>query len=344
MARKPLFEDIEDGFLGVSRPFNPSRPAPSTNPKGLESEISTKKVSPTKNTGSSGDEPPTTEAASEKDTADTKEAKAYVCRGQSCSYRGKALHHWKIHARHSGHLSFGCNLVQGDSFTYIPYEGDPVKDKEVTAEPELEKDAEHKGAKLNSDTPTLEKEEGLSKEDSIDLNIDLNHLISEHAEWFHHLKRHRKERSRLAVVSISLVLFHSISLLFGRGDPYDPGNQINVLSVIVIGSVLVSFAIELGMNPPWEDYEPGEHFGGFIAELVFALLVFWPGSMLLQGLMALLVAGVYLHHAEKVSIFVMKENTGVSGFHRFALAMRYQAALVAVCSFLLAAAENYLIG
>ena len=66
MARKPLFEDIEDGFLGVGRANSPFRPVPETNPTGVESEISSTKMSSSKETVSIDDDAPSAKERLEK--------------------------------------------------------------------------------------------------------------------------------------------------------------------------------------------------------------------------------------------------------------------------------------
>lgn len=347
MARKPLFEDIEDGFLGVRRPKNPSQPVAASKPTDVESEFSPTKGSPSKETASSGDRAPPAKEALEKDTTDSKEEKEYVCRAQSCNYRGKALHHWKIHARHSSHLSFGCNLVQGDTFSYIPYEGIPDNSKKEPAERAWK--TEHKNTKIPATSKLSESEKEILGASVKNMTKDKRYLFTDHPEFLNHWERHWKGRSRLALVTFALILAHSLiwftSFNYTHYDVgYEPNKPINIISVLMVGSVTMYFFIALFGKFPWEDNEGIEYLMFLVVNLCVAVIVFFPKSMLLQGFMMLFFVGSYTLTADEVGAYVFEEKTGVSWWHRLALSMRYQTMLVAVCSFLLAAAENYLIG
>ena len=342
MARKPLFEDIEDGFLGVGRANSPFRPVPKTNPTGVESEITSTKMSSSKETVSNDDDAPSAKERLEKNPTDSKEGKEYVCCAPSCNYRGKALHHWKIHARHSGHLSFGCNLVQGDSFTYIPFEGPPDNTRKAPTEPA--KDIEYKDRKIPATSKLSESEKEILEAAVKYMTKDKRYLFTDHPEFLNHWERHWKGRSRIALVTLALVLAHSLIWYNHYDIGYEPNNSINAISILLVGSVIVYFLIALFGKFPWEDYKASEHMMALVGNLGVAAMVFFPESMFLQGMMMVWFVGAYVNTAEEVSAHVFEEKAGVSKVHRLALAMRYQAMIVAVCSFLLAAAENYLIG
>lgn len=337
MARKPLFEDIEDGFLGVSRSKNPSRPGAASSPTRVESEIPH-----SKETELSDDEAPPAEKALRKDATPSKEEKEYVCRSQSCNYRGKALHHWKIHARHSGHLSFGCNLVQGDSFTYIPYEGIPDNTREGPAEPA--KEIEYKDTKMPATLKLSESEKEILEVAVKNMTKEKRFLFTDHPEFLNHWERHWKGRSSLALLTLPLILAHSLIWYNQYDVGYDPNNPINAISILLVGSIMMYFVIALLSKFPWEDYEASFYLMAPVVNLGVAAMVFSPESMLLQGIMMMWFVGTYVNTVDEVSVYVFEEKTGISWWHQLALWMMYQAMLVAVCSFLLAAAENYLLG
>ena len=345
MARKPLFEDIEDGFLGMSRPKNPSRPVAASNPTGVESEIPPTKASSSMETVSSVDEAPSAEEALRKDAAHSKEKKEYVCRAQSCNYRGKALHHWKIHARHSGHLSFGCNLVQGDSFTYIPHEGTTAIANDEPAKPE--KEIEHKDTKMPATSKLSESEKEMLEAAVNNMTKDKRHLFTDHPEFLNHWEQHWKGRSRLALVTLALVLAHSLVWYNHYDVGYQPNDPVNIISVLLVGYVIMYFGIAFFDKFPWEKHDSIYNENllmGLGIQLSGIGVVVYSESMILTGFIALMFIGSYLLTADEVSVYVFEKKTGVSWWHRQALSMRYQAMLVATCSFLLAAAENYLIG
>jgi hypothetical protein len=355
MARKPLFEDIEENFLGVSRPKNPFRPVAASNSTGIESEISTTKAFSSKGTISRGDEAPPTEEALEKEITDSKEIEEYVCRGQSCNYRGKALFHWKIHARHSGHLSFGCDLVQGDSSTYIPYEGTTDSAKEELVEPAndilgelLEVIAGTHDSKMQARSKLSESGNDILEEAVKNMTKDQLHLFSGSLEFFNHLEQHRKDRSRLSLLTLTLVLTHSLIWYNHYDVGYEPNNPVNIISVLLVGYVIMSFGFALYDKFSWDKNEPNYHknlLSRLIIQLVgIAGILVFSESMILHGFIALMFIGSYVNTANEVSTYVFVEKIGISGLYRVALSVSYQAMLVAACSFLLAAADNYLIG
>jgi hypothetical protein len=353
MARKPLFDDIEDGFL--RRRTHAERDLTNTTLPHAQTAIphtqTESKVDLMAESVSKDDGSQNVEKRLEDAPQTASEENLYFCRGEGCTYRGKAIGHWKTHARHRGHLAFGCNLVQGDSATYIPYDGDVVS-AEKNAKPDLKDrldkpwlrplDVPTNGAVLEAMKESVKVNTTKTGLEKTDITNTVRHmtkydraLFSEHPAFLKHWERHWKDRSRITVVTCVLMLFHAYCYYADADIGYNPQHPINIVSLLLILSVMFYVSIAFYDSFPWDN--PGQHAQKL--RLLCALGIF-SKSPTLQFAMYFVFLMIHLNDVQKVSVYVFLTEAEISGLHRLARAFSIQAVLAAFCSFLLAMAES----
>ncbi len=79
-------------------------------------------------------------------------------------------------------------MVQGDSFTYIPYEGTTASTKEEPATPA--KEIDHEDTKMPATSEVSESEKKILEEAVKNMTKDKRHLFTDHPEFLNHWEQH----------------------------------------------------------------------------------------------------------------------------------------------------------